>query len=111
MEDIVLAIIKGAYKINDLHIDKIDSATMKIIPFINADEIGIAVEWNSLLKGKFVGEPGFLPFPQALKHMQILMEALNLKMKLGPLSKSPTFDLNVAMENTSLVELNDSSWL
>jgi hypothetical protein len=67
MEDIVLAIIKGAYKINDLHIDKIDSATMKIIPFINADETGIAVEWNSLLKGKFVGEPGFFALPASIE--------------------------------------------
>ena len=32
---------------------------------------------------------------------------LNLKMKMNPLADQPTFDLNLNLENTDLVELND----
>lgn len=58
VEDIDIALIRGAYKINDLRILKTDSATHKpdSIPFFTSREIDLSVEWRALFKGSVVGE-------------------------------------------------------
>ena len=60
IEDIDIAIIRGAYAANGVYIDKIDSAKNKAVPFFSTDVLDIAVEWSSLLKGKIAGSLGFL---------------------------------------------------
>jgi hypothetical protein len=58
VEDIDLALIRGAYKIKDVRIEKRDTITGKTdsLPFFSAREVDLSVEWKALLKGKVVGE-------------------------------------------------------
>jgi Domain of Unknown Function (DUF748) len=56
IEDIDLAIIRGAYKIDSIYLNKTDSATQKQSPFFSASSIDLSVEWKSLFKGSIVGE-------------------------------------------------------
>jgi hypothetical protein len=56
IEDVDLAIIRGAYKIDSIYINKLDSATQKQTPFFGASVIDLSVEWQALFKGEVVGE-------------------------------------------------------
>lgn len=56
IEDIDLAIIRGAYKIDSIYINQVDSVSQKETPFLAASEIDLSVEWRSLFKGSLVGE-------------------------------------------------------
>lgn len=55
VNDIDLAIIRGAYKIDSIYLDKKDTVTQKQTPFFAASVIDLAVEWKSLLHGSIVG--------------------------------------------------------
>lgn len=186
IRDINLALIRGAYKINDVYLNKVDSATRKQTPFFKADEIDLSVEWKALFHGSLVGElvfenptiiftkekvepkmvredstdfkelkDDFMPLqinrfevnngniryvdegskPKvdiALTNAYVLAQNLRnsydsavllpakihanatvyggtvtFNMKLNPLAKDPTFDLNTELKNTNLVELNE----
>lgn len=56
VEDIDIALIRGAYVINDMLLDKLDSTSGERSPFLGADVIDLSVEWKALLHGAFVGE-------------------------------------------------------
>jgi hypothetical protein len=56
IHDIDLAIIRGAYKIDSIYINKKDTVTLKELPFFSASSIDLSVEWKSLLHGSIVGE-------------------------------------------------------
>ena len=58
VEDIDLALIRGAYQINDLRLDKIDTLTNKAdsIPFFTCSQIDLSVQWAAIFKGAIVGE-------------------------------------------------------
>ncbi len=56
IRDIDLAIIRGAYKIDSIYINQVDSITGKETPFLSASTVDLSVEWKSLLKGSLVGE-------------------------------------------------------
>jgi hypothetical protein len=58
VEDIDLAIIRGAYQVNGINIMKKDTVTGKpdSIPFFASPNVDLSVEWNALFKGKLVGE-------------------------------------------------------
>ncbi len=187
IEDIDLALIRGAYKIDSIYIHKVDSATQKETPFFAASLIDLSVEWRSLFKGSLVGElkftnpellftrdkvepddvredsvtfkqllEGFMPLkvnrfevangklryrdanvepPVDIALTEADIVALNLRnsydsvgallpsdlrasanvyggslrlnLKMNPLAEVPTFDLNAALENTDLTQLND----
>ena len=59
IEDIDLAIIRGAYKIDSIYLNKADTITGKQTPFFASSEIDLSVEWKALLKGSIVGELEF----------------------------------------------------
>ncbi len=59
INDIDLAIYRGAYIIKDLYLDKIDSSTQQRVPFISSKAIDLSVEWESLFHGRVVGELKF----------------------------------------------------
>lgn len=187
VHDIDLAIIRGAYKIDSIYINRVDSLTHKETPFFAASLIDLAIEWRALLKGSLVGELKFTnpelvftrdrvepddvredstTFKQLLDDFMPLkvnrfevtngkiryqdpnvtpavdvaltetnIVALNLlnsydsassllpaeiraranvyggtlrlNMKLNPLAEVPTFDLDAALENTDLTQVND----
>jgi hypothetical protein len=56
INDIDIALIRGAYMIDHIFIDKVDSTTMARSPFLAADLIDLSVEWKALFKGSVVGE-------------------------------------------------------
>jgi len=58
VEDIDIALIRGAYKINDIKLVKRDSVTKvkDTMTFFSAKVIDLSVEWSALFKGKIVGE-------------------------------------------------------
>jgi len=60
VKDIDLAIIRGAYKIDSIYINKVDSASGTQTPFFGAKLIDLSVEWKSLLEGSLVGELEFI---------------------------------------------------
>lgn len=186
IQDIDLALIRGAYKINHVYLNKVDSTTRKQTPFFTADLIDLSVEWKALFHGSLVGElvfenptliftkekvepsmvrddstdfkelkDDFMPLqvnrfevnngniqykdegskPKvdiALTNAYVLAQNLrnsydssallpakiqanaivyggtiSFNMKLNPLAKDPTFDLNTEIKNTNLVELNE----
>ncbi len=56
VQDIDLSIIRGAYKIDSIYLDKKDTITLKQTPFFGASVINLSVEWKSLFHGSIVGE-------------------------------------------------------
>jgi hypothetical protein len=60
VEDIDLSIYRGAYQINDIYINKLDSVSGKQTPFFASQQIDLSVEWNALLSGRIVGELEFM---------------------------------------------------
>ncbi len=58
VEDIDLALIRGAYVIKGIRIDKADTLTGKrdSIAFFTSPAVDLSVEWKALFKGAIVGE-------------------------------------------------------
>lgn len=56
IEDIDLAIIRGAYKIDSIYINQVDSASRKETPFLAASLVDLSIEWRALFKGSLVGQ-------------------------------------------------------
>jgi hypothetical protein len=58
VEDIDIALIRGAYKINDLLIVKVDTVTNQkdTTPFFKTPSVDLSVEWKAIFKGSIVGE-------------------------------------------------------
>ena len=56
IKDIDLAIIRGAYKIDSVYLNKLDSNTQKQTPFFAASMIDLSIEWKALFHGSIVGE-------------------------------------------------------
>ncbi|HZH72309.1 MAG TPA: DUF748 domain-containing protein [Mariniphaga sp.] len=54
VEDINLALIRGAYVIKDLII--VEDSMEIPVPFVSISRIDLSVQWNALFKGKIVGE-------------------------------------------------------
>jgi len=52
--DIDIAIIRGAYVINGLYLNKVEAKSQ--VPFLNFPQTDISVEWKSLFKGEIVSE-------------------------------------------------------
>ena len=60
VQDIDIALIRGAYILDSLYINKIDSASREQTPFMAAGKIDLSVEWKALLRGRIVGELEFV---------------------------------------------------
>lgn len=54
VEDIDLAIYRGAYVINGLYLNKVKAETQ--IPFLNFPKTDISIQWNAIFRGKIVSE-------------------------------------------------------
>jgi len=59
VRDIDLSLYRGAYVVNDLYINRVDTATQKQTELFNAPVIDISVEWKSLFHGRIVSEMEF----------------------------------------------------
>lgn len=56
IKDIDLALIRGAYRVDSVYLNKADSTSGKQTPFFSASAIDLSVEWKALFKGSIVGE-------------------------------------------------------
>ncbi len=58
VEDIDIALLRGAYVINDIKLVKIgnDQGEKDTIPFFRSREIDLSVQWKAIFKGSVVGE-------------------------------------------------------
>jgi hypothetical protein len=56
IEDIDLALIRGAYKIDSIYLNKVDTLTNKQTHFFSAELIDLSIEWKALFHGSIVGE-------------------------------------------------------
>jgi hypothetical protein len=56
IEDIDIALIRGAYKIDSIYLNKVDTVTQKQTDFFSAEFIDLSVEWKALFHGSIVGE-------------------------------------------------------
>lgn len=59
VNDIDIALIRGAYVIKDIRLVKLEEKEKikrDTLPFFNSPEIDLSVEWRALLKGRVVGE-------------------------------------------------------
>lgn len=56
IDDLDLALIRGAYTIKLFDLQKVDSVSQERTPFLSADAIDLSVEWKALFKGSVVGE-------------------------------------------------------
>lgn len=59
IHDIDIALIRGAYKIDSIYLNKQDSVTLKQTRFFSAASIDLSIEWKALFKGSIVGELEF----------------------------------------------------
>lgn len=56
VDDIDITLYRGAYQLDSLYINKVDSVTGEHTPFFSADRIDLSVEWRALFQGALVGE-------------------------------------------------------
>src|SRR4051812_13586137 len=49
--DIDISLYRGAYQINDIYLNKVDSVSKKQTPFFSAGTIDLSVEWRALFQG------------------------------------------------------------
>ena len=54
VEDIDISLLRGAYEINGMYLNKGTAETQ--VPFLNFPKSDISIEWKSLFKGKIVSE-------------------------------------------------------
>lgn len=56
INDVDLSIIKGAYRLDSIYMNKVDTATLKQTPFFSSAHIEMSVEWKALIHGSLAGE-------------------------------------------------------
>jgi hypothetical protein len=56
IEDIDLALYRGAYKIDSVYLNKVDSVSKNETPFFSSDHIDLSIEWKAIFHGSIVGE-------------------------------------------------------
>jgi hypothetical protein len=59
VDDIGLSIYRGAYQINGMYLNKVDSISKKQTEFFKVDGVDLSLEWNALFHGKIVGKLNF----------------------------------------------------
>jgi hypothetical protein len=56
VEDIDIALIRGAYQLNNIYINKVDTNTQMQTAFFRVQTIDLSLEWKALFHGSIVGE-------------------------------------------------------
>ncbi len=56
IEDVDIALYRGAYTIDSFYLNKVDDKSSQETEFISARTIDLSLEWKALFKGRLVGE-------------------------------------------------------
>lgn len=117
--DIDISLIRGAYVINNLYLNKVNADSE--VPFLDFEKTDISIEWKSLLKGKVVSEiimtrpqviyvfedqkeekttdPDFDDWTKALTDLVPIdinnLEIINGKVAFVEIAAEPTIDLHM----------------
>jgi hypothetical protein len=59
INDIDIALIRGAYVIDSMYLNKVDTITNKQTPFFSAKTVDLSIEWRAIFHGQIVGEMVF----------------------------------------------------
>ncbi len=60
IRDIDISLYRGAYVLDSIYINKLDSVNNAQTPFMAAKTVDLSIEWNSLFHGRIVGELEFI---------------------------------------------------
>ncbi|MCF0052620.1 DUF748 domain-containing protein [Dyadobacter sp. LJ53] len=55
IQDVDLALLRGAYRVDSIYLNKADTVSGKQTPFFAASVIDLSIEWKALLKGSIAG--------------------------------------------------------
>ncbi|MCF0063263.1 DUF748 domain-containing protein [Dyadobacter chenwenxiniae] len=55
IQDVDLAVLRGAYRVDSIYLNKADTVSGKQTPFFAASVIDLSIEWKALLKGSIAG--------------------------------------------------------
>ncbi len=131
VSDIDIALIRGAYVINGLYLNKVDAGSQ--VPFLDFEQTDISVEWKSLFKGKVVSEiillrpsmiyvfedqtktdspePDYDDWTKALTDLVPIninrLQIINGKIAFVEISADPTIDLNLSDLDLSATNLQN----
>ena len=132
IEDIDLSLYRGAYIINDIYLNKLDSVSERQTEFFKSHDIDLSVEWESLLHGSINGELVFdapvLIFTKDKAEIgqvkndtndfrKLLKSFMPLKInrfevndgEVHYIDKSSTPKVNIALKETHILALNLSN--
>jgi hypothetical protein len=56
VDDIDIALIRGAYQLDNIYINKVDTITKQQTTFFHSEMIDLSLEWKALFHGAIVGE-------------------------------------------------------
>lgn len=56
VQDIDIAFYRGAYQLDDLYLNKVDSASGDQTEFFKVGQVDLSIEWRALFQGRLVGE-------------------------------------------------------
>lgn len=56
VEDVDVALIRGAYSLHEAYLNEVDSVTNEQTPFIAVKKVDLSIEWGELFRGSIVGE-------------------------------------------------------
>lgn len=56
VEDVDIALFRGAYVLDEIYLDHVDSLTQERTPFLSALRVDLSIDWAELFKGMLVGE-------------------------------------------------------
>lgn len=59
VDDIDISLLRGAYIVRNIYINKVDSASRKQTDVFSCPDVDISIEWKSLFKGRIVSEMDF----------------------------------------------------
>ena len=96
IQDIDVALYRGAYMIDSFYLHKLDSVSQKQTPFMSARDIDLSLEWKALFQGRLVGE---------LVFEQPSLVFTENKVELADVSKD-TSDFRELLRNFMPVDVN-----
>lgn len=109
VDDVDLAIIRGAYRIDSIYLHKADTVTGKQTPFFAASAIDLSLEWKALFKGEIVGQLFFQqPYLRFTKDKvepkEVVKDSADFRKVLD---KFMPLNINTCEINNGIVEYKD----
>lgn len=96
VDDIDVALLRGAYVLDSFYLNKVDSTSGKQTPFLSSRTIDLSLEWGALFHGRVVGE---------LVFEQPQLRFTENKVELAQVSKDTT-DFRELLRDFMPVEVN-----